>query len=53
MRKETILQYLLRGGSIQRIPSASKPAPKARIITGSDAGAMEELKAMRRRRTVH
>jgi hypothetical protein len=53
MRKETVLQYLLRGGRIQRIPSASKPAPKARIILGSDSGVLDELEALRQRRIVH
>ena len=53
MRKETVLQYLLRGGRIQRIPSASKPAPKARSVIGSDAGWLDEIHANRQRRMVH
>ena len=48
MKKETVLQYLLRGGRIQRIPSAKKPAPKVRV--GGDFDYFEVLGANARRK---
>lgn len=47
MRKETVLQYLLRGGRIQRIPPAKKPAPKVKV--GGDLDYFEVLGAGSRR----
>lgn len=48
MRKETVLQYLLRGGRIQRIPPPQKPARKVKVggnleyfeVLGSEARRM-------------
>lgn len=50
MKKETVLQYLLRGGRIQRIPPVKKPARKVKV--GGDLEYFEVLGA-EARRVVH
>ena len=47
MRKETVLQYLLRGGKIQRIPPVKNPARKVKV--GGDLEYFEVLGAEGRR----
>ena len=42
MRKETVLQYLLRGGRIQRIPPVVKK-PARKIKVGGDLEYFEVL----------